>query len=158
MRALTRMVAPLKRRVMLMVGRGIVRLVNDSLKLQELQVSLLADEVRNGLEHVQAYGFSAHPHPGAEAVVVFIGGNRDHGLVIAVGDRRYRLTGLAQGEVALYTDEDAAGGHRVVLRRGRVVEIVASQVNLTGHLSVTGNISATGTIMDAGGNTNHHVH
>jgi phage gp45-like len=35
---------------------------------------------------------------------VFPGGLRSHGVVLAVEDRRYRLTGLEDGEVALFDD------------------------------------------------------
>ncbi|WP_431477838.1 phage baseplate assembly protein domain-containing protein [Massilia eburnea] len=58
-------------------------------------------------------GFTSVPKPGAEGVVVFVGGNRDHGLVIAVEDRRFRLKGLASGEVAIYDDQ----GQKVHLTR-----------------------------------------
>lgn len=153
MRALARMMAPLHRRVRLMVSRAVVGLVNDTLKLQGLQVSLLADEVRERAERLQQYGFTSHPHPGAEAVVVCVAGNRDHPLVIAVDDRRYRLRGLAQGEVALYTDE----GDRIHLRRGRLVEIetqtlvvrAAAKVRLeTPLVETTGQVKAEGDITD----------
>ena len=33
--------------------------------------------------------------------MVFTGGNRSHGALVVVGDRRYRLKGLKEGEVAL---------------------------------------------------------
>jgi len=45
--------------------------------------------------------------------------------VIAVEDRRYRTKGLAEGEVALYTDEDGSGGHRIHFKRGNIIELVA---------------------------------
>lgn len=117
----TRMMQPLQRRVMLMVGRAVLRAVNDDAKLQALKIELLADEVKDGTERFQEYGFTSHPHDGAEAVTVFMGGNRDHGLVIAVDDRRYRLKSLKQGEVALYTDE----GQRLHLRRGREIYLAS---------------------------------
>lgn len=123
--AVRKLTAPLARSLRLMVGRAVVRLVNDGLKMQSVQVSLLADEVRDDVERMQEYGFTSHPHPGAEAAVVCVGGERGHAVVIAVDDRRYRLKGLQQGEVALYTDE----GDRIVLRRGNAIEI--STVNLT---------------------------
>ncbi|MCT2388796.1 hypothetical protein [Erwinia pyrifoliae] len=40
-------------------------------------------------------------------------------MVITVADRRYRLTGLKSGEVAMYSDE----GDSIVLRRGNRVEV-----------------------------------
>jgi phage gp45-like len=59
------------------------------------------------------------PLAGAEAAVLFVGGIRDHALVVAVDDRRYRKTGLQPGEVALYTDQ----GAYVLLKRGSVLEV-----------------------------------
>ncbi|WP_067734499.1 phage baseplate assembly protein V [Novosphingobium naphthalenivorans] len=91
-------------RVRNMIGRAIVRLIDDTQQAQSLQIELLADEVQDGAERLQNYGFTSHPHPGAEAVGVFPAGLRSHGIVIAVEDRRYRLTGLEQGEVAMFDD------------------------------------------------------
>ena len=112
-------------RVMLTVARAVVSLVDDSTKLQALQLQLLKREIRENVERFQNYGFTAKPHPGAEAVVVFVGGNRDHGLCIAVDDRRYRVLGLLDGEVAIYTDE----GDRIHLKRNREIEVTT--LNLT---------------------------
>jgi len=116
-----RLIAPYMRMVRMTVARGVINLVNDGLQIQELQVTLLADEVRAGVERFQEYGFTSHPIPGAEQVTVSVGGNRDHGIVIAVEDRRYRLKNLAQGEVALYTDE----GDKIHLKRDKTIEIVS---------------------------------
>lgn len=158
---LRRAVAPMKARLGLMIGRGVVALVNDSLKLQGLQLELLSDELRDNVERFQNYGFTSHPHPGAEAVAAAVAGSRDHLVVLAVDDRRYRLKGLQQGEVAIYTDE----GDQVVLRRGGVIEVTASTkvrlvtplVEATGELQVAGNITsganitAAGNVADQGG-------
>lgn len=113
---------PTLRRVRLMVGRAIVNLVNDATKMQSVQVSLLADEVRPDVERFQNYGFTSHPHPGAEAVALSVAGNRDHVVVVAVDDRRYRLAALQQGEVAIYTDE----GDQIVIQRGGTILVKAS--------------------------------
>lgn len=98
-----RLIAPLQRRVQLMVGRCILRAVNDDRKVQFVQVTMSEGEVREG-ERMQSYGFTSVPHPDCEGVAVAVGGNRNHLLVIASDDRRYRLKGLKSGEVALYDD------------------------------------------------------
>lgn len=100
----------------LMVARAVVRLVDDAAGLQSQQLSVLADELAEDAEVFAAYGLTSHPRPGAEAVLVYPGGQRGHALVIAVGDRRYRLTGLAEGEVALHDDQ----GQSVQLRRAGI--------------------------------------
>jgi phage baseplate assembly protein V len=120
-RTLNHLLAPLRARVANMVARAVVQLVNDESKLQLVQLGVLEGETREALERFQEYGFTSAPHPGAEAVVLFVGGRRDHGLVVAVDDRRYRKKDLEPGESAIYSDE----GDHVVLKRGRIVEVKA---------------------------------
>lgn len=142
---LVKFLAPMRRRIALMVERAVVNLVNDALKMQNLQIGVLADEVRGNVERYQEYGFTSNPLPGAEAIVVALGGTRNRAVVIAVDDRRYRLTGLAAGEVALYDDL----GSKIVLKRGNIIEVTAGTkvrvvsplVEMTGDLVVTGNIT-----------------
>jgi phage baseplate assembly protein V len=117
MRALSKYIAPLKRRVMLMVGRGIVKLVTDAGALQVIQQAALAGELMDDVERLQEYGFTSVPHPGAETVFLALAGERAHSVVIAVEDRRYRLTGLAGGEVAVYDDL----GQKVHLKRNGIL-------------------------------------
>jgi len=121
-----RLFDPLVRRVALLAGRGIVRLVKDSTLLQELQLSILAGETAADVERFQEYGFTSvpkRPNPDgqAEAVVLHLGGGRDHAVVVAVDDRRYRLKALAEGEVALYDDL----GTKVHLKRGGELQLSA---------------------------------
>ena len=124
MRLFARALAPLRRRVLLTIGRAVLQLVDDARKLQSVQVVALDGEVIDDAERFQQYGYTSHPHPGAEAVLLSVGGMRQHPIVIAVEDRRYRQTGLVEGEVCLYTSENESGNrHRVILRRGRVARI-----------------------------------
>lgn len=174
--AIGKLTEAMRSKIQLMVGRAILSVVNDSGPVQTVQAQLLSDEVQDDVERIQQYGFTSCPLPGAEGVVVFVGGNRDHGLLIACDDRRYRKKGLQSGEVALYTDE----GDEIVLSRGRVVRLTAgasvqinapevtvvasSKVRLdTPILEVTGNIKDN---CDSGGKTmlqmrqsyNSHTH
>ncbi|WP_300656121.1 phage baseplate assembly protein, partial [Pseudomonas sp.] len=89
------------------------------------------------------------PHVGAEALVLAVGGHRAHSVVIACADRRYRLTTLEDGEVALYSDE----GDKVHLKRGRVIEVVTETLNISASSAVnfdTPVINTTGQIVSAG--------
>ncbi|MBP2314895.1 phage baseplate assembly protein V [Azospirillum soli] len=124
-----RLVAPLKRCIQMMLSRAIVTAVEAG-RMQVVQVNLLAGETKDGVEHFEPYGFTSHPHPGAEAAVGFLGGDRSHGIALVVADRRYRIASLQPGEVAIFTDEDQGGGHRVVMRRGRVVEIACRDLHV----------------------------
>lgn len=125
-REIAKMLAPLSRRLRLMASRAVLSLISDATGMQIVQVKLLNGEVRDGIERVQNYGFTSVPLPGAEAIFLSLGGDRDHGIVITADDRRYRIKGLQGGEVAIYTDEDkAAADHRILFKRGKEIHLVA---------------------------------
>lgn len=119
------MLRPLRQQVTNLVARALVTLVDDSTKMQGVQVTILEGETRDGCERFQQYGLTSVPLEGAEAVALSVGGRRDHVLIVAVDDRRYRLKDLVAGEVALYTDE----GAKVHLKRGRIV-VTDSEIRL----------------------------
>ena len=127
-----RALARLRRRISLVVSRATLSLVDDDALLQAVQVKLLAGETLDGVERFQDYGITSHPHPEAEAVAVSVCGQRDHTIIIRCDDRRYRLNPLAQGEVALYTDE----GDHVLLKRGNVVEIKTKTLHVNATTKV----------------------
>lgn len=159
--AIQKLTEDMRGKVRLMVGRAILAAIGDGGPIQTAQARLLADETHDDMERVQEYGFTSVPLPGAEGVVVFVGGNRDHGLIIATDDRRYRLKGLQGGEVALYTDE----GDSIIFKRSHVIEVSTQTLNVTaatvvnfttpivnmsGDLNVAGDIVAQGDISDHG--------
>lgn len=126
-------------------------------KLIGVDMHGLAGESVSG-ELFQHYGFSSAPLAGAEYLVIPVGGNSKHAVVVASEDGRYRFT-LKDGEVSLYTDE----GDYVHMKRGRVVEVVTDTlvikaaikvrietplVELTGDQQVDGNIKTAGEIED----------
>lgn len=177
-RSVSKMLGPVARRVSNMIARGVVSVVTASLKMQGLQVKLLAGEVKDGLEHFEPYGYTSHPKAGAEAVTMFLDGDRSHGVVIVVADRRYRLQGLAAGEVALYDDQGQkihltrsgivvdGAGKPITIQNTPSVSMDTPTVNMSGNLNVTGNIVAQGDISDHGnksmagmrGTYNSHTH
>lgn len=108
-----RVVAPLTRQVRGMVLRGVVKVVNDSLKCQGLQVALTSDRLSDDKERFEDYGLTSHPFTDAEVLYLSVGGNPAHGVVVRVNDRRHRPTDMAEGDVCLYTDK----GERVYLDR-----------------------------------------
>jgi phage baseplate assembly protein V len=85
-------------------ARGVMTLADGAKKMRSVQVRLLADEVRDDLEHVEPYGFTSEPLPEAEAFTLFFDGDRSHGIVFTIADRRYRLKPLKAGEVAIFDD------------------------------------------------------
>lgn len=103
---LYRAIRPLKTKVQMMIGRCVLQAVNDEKKMQLVKISGYANEVLEDIERFQDYGFTSNPLPGAEACAVFVGGKREHGIVVKIDDRRYRFKGMESGEVAIYTDEE----------------------------------------------------
>lgn len=158
-----RMLLSIRRRLALMVTRGVVALVNDAAKMQALQITIMDGETLDDVEHWQQYGFTAYPQAGAEALVLSVGGHRAHSVVVSCGDRRYRLTGMEGGEVAIYTDEQ----DKVHLKRGRVIEIETHTLNIkaaqavnfdTPIITTTGQVVSDGDQIAAGISQQHHVH
>lgn len=111
------MLRPLGRRLRLMVSRAVVTALHDEGAFQIVQVKLLDGEIRDGVEVLGQYGHSGRPPGKMEGVFLSAGGDRDHGLMICVGDRQFRFKGLANGESVLYDDL----GQKVHLTRNGMV-------------------------------------
>ncbi|WP_312773022.1 phage baseplate assembly protein V [Atlantibacter hermannii] len=107
----------IQRQVFGLIGRAVIKSISAASKCQMVDVELLGGQPKSGIEHLEPYGFTAHAVPGSEGVVLFPDGDRSHGVVIVVADRRYRLKGLAVGEVALYDDL----GQKVHLTRNGII-------------------------------------
>jgi phage baseplate assembly protein V len=146
-----RLVTPLARRVANLVSRAIVRKVDDAKKVQELQLDVLDGETRDEIERFQEYGFTSVPLDGAEAVVVFVGGRREHGLAIGVEDRRYRIGNLASGETAVYNHT----GAKIVFKANGDIEAtpkpgqklsISGPVEINGDVTITGDVDSSGTV------------
>jgi phage gp45-like len=109
------------------INRVTIDKTNDDPYMQEVGLRGYNSEGMDDIEHFHPYGFSARVRPPskgkdgierkAEGVMVFVTGNRSHGLLVVVGDRRYRLNGLQEGEMALHDDQ----GHQVHLTRDGIV-------------------------------------
>lgn len=144
---LSRFLSPIKKRIFNMIARGVIKSIKEGGNLRA-QMSLLAEETLDNLEILQDYGFTSKPLSGAEGVVIFPAGDKSHGLVIATGDRRYRLE-IENGEVALFDDL----GSKVHLKRGGTVEVSCSTkvllttplVEATANMKVNGNLEVVGT-------------
>jgi phage baseplate assembly protein V len=130
-----------------MVARAVIRLVNDEVGLQAVQVSTTADNEPDDVERLQSYGFTSVPFAGAEGIALAVGGSQAHMIVINVDDRRYRIKGLQTGEVAIYDDL----GKSVLLGRdGMVLDGGGQQITITNtpKVRIEGNLDVTQDIKD----------
>jgi phage baseplate assembly protein V len=159
----------MSRRVMNMVVRGVIEESNDEPGMQQVQISLLRDEGKVAVERFQNYGFSSHPPANSEVLCVFVGGGRDHGVIVATDDRASRFTGLAAGEVAVYNSD----GDSIVLKGDNSIEFTTrrlvihaedrveiecpeikiagsdggdTRIDIKGDIHLDGNLDATGSI------------
>jgi phage gp45-like len=94
-------------------ARGVAGKVDDSKWMQEITANFMKGETRNKIEAPQNYGFtSVHMPPdmdkagnitgAAEHFSSFIGGARSFPVAGSIDDRRHRLYGLAEGDVAMF--------------------------------------------------------
>ncbi|MDO4560822.1 MAG: phage baseplate assembly protein V [bacterium] len=142
---------PIAQKAALAVARCVIRLVNDAVPLQAVQVDVLAGETRANVERVQEYGFTSVPLPGCRALAVFVGGDRSSGVVVASDDIRFRLKNLNPGEVALYTNE----GDKLHFKNGRLIEITAAGGVTVNSPAVT---VPEGDVIAGGISLRHHTH
>lgn len=143
------MMGQIWRRLQLLAAQGKATLVG----AQTVQVQVLEGEVLKA-QRIEPYGLSYRPKPGAQAYLVFPGGDRAMGLALVVGDKRYQLD-LVEGEVALHDDE----GNFVKLGRGGVATVKAAtkvvadtpEFETTGNAVIGGTLTVTGAAAFTGG-------
>ncbi len=121
---LGKILAPIARRLGNMLARGSVAAADGAGKMRTLQIRMMSDETKDNVEHFEPYGFTSEVKPGSEPIAAFFDGDRSHGVVLVVADRRYRLTGLQSGEVALYDDQ----GQKVHLTRDGILIHTAKKI------------------------------
>lgn len=162
------------RRVMLAIGRGRICVANDSSAVQTLQVKLGNHEVQDNLPRLAEFGFTSVPPSGADAVLLFLGGDRSNGVVVATGDQSTRPRNLKPGEAMLYSADGKkvhltldggifidANGQDVTVANAATATITAETMVVldTPKLKVTGSIEAGGDVLDnSGTNTSTLAH
>lgn len=142
------------RRVMMLMGRGRITLVDDSGPVQKIQARFGPLEIIDGMPAPHDYGFTSNPLPGSDVLASFVNGNRSSGVAVSIGSQEYRLRNLASGEVAIY---DSLGqsvhlthagivingaGLPVAITGAPSVSIDSAAVHVTGNLTVDGSITA----------------
>ncbi|MBB4863357.1 phage baseplate assembly protein V [Pseudomonas nitritireducens] len=152
------------RRVQLTIGWGRVTFSDDSRGAQVLQVKLNDAETRDGTPRLAEFGLTSRPPEGSDVVLVFLGGDRSKGIVIATGHQATRPKGLLVGETMLYDQwgksihltQDGgivveAQGAPVTVNNATTVTVNATDSVLlnTPLLKVSGSIEAGGDITDA---------
>ncbi len=125
---------------MQVASRAVIKSTETSGAIQKAQISVLADETLDGVDQVQEYGFASRPKAGAQAVLLSIAGSRDHPVIIATDDGRYRVK-LENGEACLYDDQ----GQFVKIARAKIDIVTPFDVEIT----AAGMIKATAPTIEA---------
>lgn len=151
------------RRIQLATGWGRVTLSDDSKTAQILQVKLNDSETRDGTPRIAEFGFTSRPPLGSDVLIVFLGGDRSKGVVVATAHQASRPTNLQEGEAMVYdlwgksiylTKSGGiivdAKGTPVTVNNSTTVTINAAEaVHMnTPVLRVSGNIEAGGDVKD----------
>lgn len=125
----------LQRRIQLLAGWARVSFANDSKTAQLLQVKLNDSETRDGTPRIAEFGFTSVPPDGSDVLVVFLGGDRSKGVVVATGHQTSRPVNLLAGESMLY---DLAGKSVYLTQTGGIViEAKGSPVTVNNATTVT---------------------
>lgn len=153
-RQFAKLLAPLVRRIRQIATRAIVELIDTDTALTTLKIKISENESLEDIEHFEPYGFTANPPAGSEALVISVGGRREHSVVLQVASRKYRLVGLKPGDVALY---NMNGDKIVMAANGETTLKVATKVimecpnfEITGDLKLNGNMNLQGDLATSG--------
>ncbi|MDI9407682.1 MAG: phage baseplate assembly protein V [Candidatus Pacebacteria bacterium] len=131
---LTRFLTPLNLAIRRTVARGIVLSMIDTTKVATAQVRLLDDQLQDGVEVLNQYGFSSVPAGQAECLCFAVGGDSNHRIMVAVCDRKNRFKALLPGEAVVYDNQ----GQKIHLRRSGLEIITTKPITVNGQsLEVT---------------------
>lgn len=118
----------MKNQVANLIARAIVRLVGDSGGRQTAQLEITKDELMSDVPRLQNYGLtSVPPAAGSDAIVLFLNGDRERGVIIGMENMGLRVKDLGAGDVAIYDN------------RGNVIKLTEQQVEVTSMLKLVTN-------------------
>jgi phage baseplate assembly protein V len=145
----------LYRRIMLMIGRGRIKISKDDGPTQSHQVRLGKFETFDDIPRLSEYGFNSMPPGESDAVLVFMGGNRMDGVIVATGNQTYRMRSLKPGEVSISDNLGQSvyltqagiivngGGLPVLVTNTPSVTLDTPMVHMTGDAAIDGNLHVT---------------
>ncbi len=134
------------RRVHSLVSAAKVGTTTESGNVQTLQAAISPLETIDNLASLGHWGLASRPHPGADAVVLFLSGDRSKGFCLGTADQRYHFQ-VAEGEVALHDDQgcvihltrngiviDGGGTNPITIQNTPKVRMVTPLLQVTGDI------------------------
>lgn len=150
---LRRLMAPIRRRIQMLVGLGVTNLIDDSKQFQEAQVTLMRDEIRPGMVRLQNFGFSSHPANKALVLTVFPNGDRSQGIILGLEDPTTRPKDLPAGDSIQYDSRGNRAQFRAEqyeLIHATKIFIQASEIEITGPTTINGDVTINGDLTVTG--------
>lgn len=153
----TGMLNRLARRVLLMIGRGVVTFTDDSGPVQLVQIQVNALETIDGVMRPVQFGFSSVMPNGTDIAFTSIAGDRSNSIATASNHQPSRPRGLQPGESMIYTQDGkqiylTASGGILVKANGQPVEVdgatTVTIIAATEVLMDTPMLKVTGDILD----------
>lgn len=143
----------LHQRLLHAIGRGRITTGSDVGAVQTQQVKLGPLEIKDAVPRLAEFGLTSMPPVGSDVVLVFIGGDRSNGAIIATGHQQSRPTGLNPGETMIYSQDGksiylTAAGGIIVDGKGQDV-IVNGAANVTVNSSATVTVNSTDVVINA---------
>lgn len=119
-------------RALNMLAKAVVKTIVDSFGRQKAQVEVTKGELIDDIERMQDYGFSSNPpSAGTDALIAFLGGSREQGVIVRMENRNFRIKSLASGEVAMFDDL----GNIFKMGRNSVELIAVTKATVTAPLA-----------------------
>lgn len=141
------------RRILLVIGGGRIKTGSDGGPVQLQQVRMSEFETVDNLPRLAEYGFQSMPPAESDCVLVFVGGNRTDGVIIATGNQQFRMRSLAPGEVSISDNLGQSvyltqagivvngGGLPVLVTNAPSITLDAPTVHATGNVNIDGNLT-----------------
>lgn len=140
----SRLLDPIRRQIRMIVAKCLIQSVNDAKAPDGLSatIGLVNSEKHESVPMMQNYGLTSKPKANSRAVVLFVGGARDNGVIVATQGPADKIPTLEDGEVAVYSDY----GQSIILKKdGSILAKPASgkPYRFEGDLNVIGKILTT---------------
>lgn len=127
--------------------RGNLTLSDASKQVLRVQADGMVGETFNGAEYFQHAGFRSKPVTGMQPIIIPLNGKSANGVVIACSNGTLFITDLAEGEVAIFNENDGVS-NSMILRNGQVAELTTKTFNITAQT-----VNLTAPTLNINGNT-----
>lgn len=143
------------------IARGIIKLIDFSKPVPVAQAEIMADELQDEIEFIQAFGFASKPPQNSEAIIVSLNGSTSKRVIINTINRDYHFA-LDEDGSAVFHD---ANGQYILMKSDGIhvftnkkLFVNAPETDWTGDINLTGKLTASDDVLAAGISLKNHKH